>query len=385
MTPLVDAATSTGLSPAMFASLPLAAALALVALVATAAALAAGRLVGRLFGRTDDDARLPRVASATRKLVGLGVFVVVAAVLTPPALDFIGVDTDIGLGDEEVVRWASETGVRIVVLCLLAFVANRLAGAMITHAEARVVTEEADDGERRKRARTLGTTARHATAVLIWSIGALMVLRELEMDITPILTGAGILGLAIGFGAQTLVQDIISGIFLITENQLRVGDAALINGAGGIVEQINLRTVVMRDIDGTVHVIPNGEIRMLANRSKDFAWAVLDVAVSLETETDDAVEAVRAACLDLQRDPAFGLAVLAPLEVLGVDALAESGVTIRFRLKTQPLKQWEIGREWRRRVKKELDARGIRPAHPRLEVTVRNAGGGDSSAITIGR
>jgi small conductance mechanosensitive channel len=221
--------------------------------------------------------------------------------------------------------------------------------------------------------------------VIIWSIGALMVLRELEMDITPILTGAGILGLAIGFGAQTLVQDIISGIFLITENQLRVGDAALINGAGGIVEQINLRTVVMRDIDGTVHVIPNGEIRMLANRSKDFAWAVLDLAVSLETETDDAVEAVRAACLDLQRDPAFGLAVLAPLEVLGVDALAESGVTIRFRLKTQPLKQWEIGREWRRRVKKELDARGIRPAHPRLEVTVRNAGGGDSSAITIGR
>ncbi len=182
------------MAAAVFATLPVAAALALVALVAATAALAAGRLVGRLFGRTDDDVRLPRVVAATRKLVGLGVFAVVAAVLAPPALAFIGVDTDVGLGDEEVVRWASETGVRIAVLCLLAFVASRLAGAMITHAEARVVSEDVDNGERRKRATTLGTTARHASAVLIWSIGALMVLRELEMDITPILTGAGILG-----------------------------------------------------------------------------------------------------------------------------------------------------------------------------------------------
>ncbi len=365
------------------AALPLAAALAVVSLVAAAAALAAGRLVRRLFAVSDGDARFQHMARVTRRVVSFGVFVVTAALLTPPALEFIGIRTDVGLHDEEIVNWVSETGVRIAVLLLISFGANRLACAMITQAETNVVAAEATNGERRKRATTLASSARRAAGALIWTTGALMVLRELDVDISPILTGAGILGLAIGFGAQTLVKDYISGIFLITENQVRIGDLAFLNAVTGIVEEINLRTLVLRDLDGTVHVIPNGEIRMLSNRSKDYAWAVLDLALSLEADTDAAVEAVRATVSDMHADPVFAPSLFGILEVLGVDSMTETAVTVRFRLKTQPLKQWEIVREWRRRVKKALEARGIRLAHPRLELTIRNADGTDADEVVV--
>jgi moderate conductance mechanosensitive channel len=364
----------------MTAALPIVAVLAAVSLVA---ASAAGRLVRRLFAVSDGDARFQHMARATRRIVSFGVFVVTAALLMPPALEFIGIRTDVGLHDEEIVRWVSETGVRVAVLLLISFAAHRLAGAMITQAETNVVAAEAANGERRKRATTLASSARGAAGALIWTTGALMVLRELDVDITPILTGAGILGLAIGFGAQTLVRDIISGIFLITENQVRIGDLAFVNTVTGIVEEINLRTLVLRDLDGTVHVIPNGEIRMMANRSKDYAWAVLDLALSLDADTDAAVEAVRATVTDLHADPAFAPSLFGVLEVLGVDSMTETAVTVRFRLKTQPLKQWEIVREWRRRVKKSLEARGIRLAHPRLELTIRNADGTDADEVVV--
>src|SRR5262249_25119301 len=126
--------------------------------------------------------------------------------------------------------------------------------------------------ERAKRARTLGSVVQNVISVLVIGIGTLMILKEFQVDIAPVLTGAGIVGLAVGFGAQTLVRDIISGFFLILENQVRVGDSAAINGTGGLVEAINLRTIVLRDLEGTVHVFPNGAITTLANRSKDYSY-----------------------------------------------------------------------------------------------------------------
>ena len=132
-----------------------------------------------------------------------------------------------------------------------------------------------------------------------------MVLRELDVDITPVLTGAGIIGLAVGFGAQTLVKDIISGLFLIAEDQVRIGDAAQINGIGGTVEEINLRTIVLRDLEGVVHTITNGEIHTLANKSKDFSYYVIDIGVGYDDDTDHIVEVVRATARELMEDPAF--------------------------------------------------------------------------------
>jgi len=199
-----------------------------------------------------------------------------------------------------------------------------------------------------------------------------MILRELDVDITPVLTGAGILGLAVGFGAQTLVRDVISGFFLIVEDQVRVGDVASVNGTGGLVEQINLRTIVLRDMQGTVHVFPNGEIKTLANLTKDFSYYVIDLGVDYGEDTDRVVDVVRTTSEELKQDSAFGPFMLEPLEVIGVDDFGTSQVTLRVRVKTVPLKQWEIGRELRRRIKKAFDMRGIKIPYPQLEVTVRS-------------
>jgi small conductance mechanosensitive channel len=198
-----------------------------------------------------------------------------------------------------------------------------------------------------------------------------MVLRELDVDITPVLTGAGIVGLAIGFGAQTLVRDVISGFFLIIEDQVRVGDVAVVNTVGGLVEEINLRTIVLRDVEGAVHVIPNGEIKTLSNRTKDYSFYVVSLGVDYDENTDRVVDAVKAAASELSADPVHGPNILEPIEVMGVDDFRESSVTMKFRIKTVPLKQWEVGRELRRRIKQVFDAQGIRLPFPQLEVQLK--------------
>jgi small conductance mechanosensitive channel len=208
-------------------------------------------------------------------------------------------------------------------------------------------------------------------SALIWTVAILMVLRELDVDITPVLTGAGIVGLAIGFGAQTLVRDVISGFFLIIEDQVRVGDVAVVNTIGGMVEQINLRTIVLRDLEGAVHVIPNGEIKTLSNKTKDYSYYIVSLAVEYGEDTDRVVEAVRKAATELAADPAYGPSILEPIEVLGVDDFKESSVTLKFRIKTVPVKQWEVGRELRRRIKKLFDAEKIRLPFPQYDVHVK--------------
>lgn len=198
-------------------------------------------------------------------------------------------------------------------------------------------------------------------------------LSELGMDVMPVLTGAGILGLAVGFGAQTLIKDLISGFFMILENQVRVGDVAKINGTGGLVEAIGLRTTVLRDLEGTVHVFPNGAIATMANLTKDFSYCVLDVGVAYKEDTDQVVAVLRQVADELSADPRFTKQVLEPLDVLGVDAFEDSQVTIKIRLKTVPIKQWEIGREMRRRIKKAFDAQGIEIPFPHVSVNFGEA------------
>ena len=198
-------------------------------------------------------------------------FILSLLVLAFPALDLAGVELTVGLNPEEVSRWLTQSGARILLLILLAFAANRFAAAVIRNAEHEIADgEDFKMLERRKRLHTVGATLGRFFGILIWTAAGLMVLRELDVDITPVLAGASIIGLAVGFGAQTLVKDIISGLFLIAEDQVRIGDVAEINGIGGAVEEINLRTIVLRDQEGVVHHISNGEIRTLANKSKDF-------------------------------------------------------------------------------------------------------------------
>lgn len=349
------------------------AALAIAALVASAIALLVGSLTRRLLVAIEGERfHTQPIAKTTVKAVRRVTFILSLLVLAFPALDLAGVKLTVGLRPEDVSNWLAQNGARILLLILLAFAANRFAASVIRNAEHEIV--EGDDFktmERRKRLHTVGATLRRFFSILIWTAAGLMVLRELDVDITPVLAGASIIGLAVGFGAQTLVKDIISGLFLIAEDQVRIGDVAEINGVSGGVEEINLRTIVLRDTEGVVHHISNGEIRTLANKSKDFSFYVIDLAVGYDDDTDRIVEVVRTAARQLMEDPAYGVSILEPLEVIGVDAFKAGEVTLRFRIKTLPLKQWEVGRELRRRIKKAFDANGITIPAPQMTVTIK--------------
>ena len=198
-----------------------------------------------------------------------------------------------------------------------------------------------------------------------------MVLEQFGVDVTPILTGAGIAGLAVGFGAQTLVRDIISGFFMILEDQVRVGDSAAINGTGGLVEEINLRTIVLRDEEGTVHVFPNGSITTLANKSKEFSYYVITLPIPYHEDVDRVTDILRNVGAELQKDPHYGVFILEPIEVMGIDAFAEWAVQIKLRIKTVPQRQYEVGRELRKRIRRAFDQNGVAVPFPERLVAVR--------------
>jgi small conductance mechanosensitive channel len=188
-----------------------------------------------------------------------------------------------------------------------------------------------------------------------------MLLRELAIDVLPILTGAGIAGLAIGFGAQNLVRDVISGFFIILEDQVRVGDLARINGVGGVVEEINLRTIVLRDGEGAVQVFPNGTITALANLSKQFSYAVVDVRIAYAESVDRTVGIISEVGASMQREAEWSAVLLGPIEVVGVESLADGFVTVRSKFRTQPLNQGKVANELRRRLIAAFVDAGIRP------------------------
>jgi small conductance mechanosensitive channel len=261
-----------------------------------------------------------------------------------------------------VAHWAFTHGINIVVVVLGATIVMRAATLLIEHLQHRIgYSRNESDLEWQRRASTLRGILSSAVSATVWFFAILMVLRELEIDIMPILTGAGIAGLAIGFGAQNLVRDVISGFFIILEDQVRVGDIARINGTGGVVEEINLRTIVLRDGEGAVQVFPNGTITTLANMSKQFAYAVVDVRVAYSENIDRVIATIREVGTAMQADGNLAAVLLAPIEVVGVESLADGFATVRSRFKTQPLNQHRVANELRRRLMTTFCERGIRP------------------------
>src|SRR6478672_7258333 len=268
----------------------------------------------------------PQVRGPLR-IVTLAAFTLALAVLLFPAFEMAGLQPRTGVSLRSLSNWFFGSGLKILLIVLLAYALVRVTALVVRRFEYEMsLGTDLDAVERGKRARTLGSVVQNATTALVVGIALLMVLKLLDLDITPVLTGAGVAGLAIGFGAQTLVRDIISGFFLILEDQIRVGDAASINGNNGIVEAINLRTVVLRDVEGTVHVYPNGAINTLANRSKDFSYYMVDLPVSYYDDVDRVVALLRQIGAELQADPTFGPSILAPIEVLGVDSFGDWAV-----------------------------------------------------------
>jgi moderate conductance mechanosensitive channel len=263
----------------------------------------------------------------------------------------------------QIVSWLLSRGVHILIIVGGASISLRAANLSIEHLKFRAAGSGTDARalERQRRAATLGSIVSSLLTALVIFLGGLMVLRELSIDIMPLLTGAGIAGLAIGFGAQNLVRDVISGFFMILEDQVGVGDVARIQSITGVVEQIRLRTIVLRDADGAVHVFPNGTVTTLANLSKDFSFAVADVVVLHGENLDRVMNALRMIGSSLQEDPAFAPMISGPFELLGVQELREANLTIRCRFKTLPLKQFLIAAELRRRIAVGFATRGVRP------------------------
>jgi small conductance mechanosensitive channel len=271
------------------------------------------------------------------------------------------------------ITWIITTIPSLLVIIILAFLAlkltniflRRLKPLMIHHMESGTDMELS---ELEKRIDTLMGILRSVIKIIVWLMIGMLILRKMGIDIAPIIAGAGIVGLAVGFGAQELVRDFISGFFMLLENQIREGDVAIINGTGGLVEHVGLRTVILRDLSGVVHVFQNGKINSLSNMTKEWSGMVLDIGVAYKEDTDKVVEVIKQVAEEMRQEPDFKMKILEPIEIFGVDQFADSAVIIKARFKTKPIEQWVVGREYRRRLKKAFDEQGIEIPFPHRTV-----------------
>ena len=215
-----------------------------------------------------------------------------------------------------------------------------------------------------KRAYTLTHIVRDVARLVILFVGMTMILSEGGVDLKPLLAAAGLGGLAIGFGAQSLVKDLISGFFILWEDSVRIGDVVEVAGVAGLVEEVELRTIKLRDVSGNLHVVPNGVIDKVKNLTKDYSYYVFDIGVAFRENVDEVMGVLQKIAEDLRRDSRFADDILAPLEMLGVDQFKDSAVMIKCRIKTEPHKQWPVGREMNRRIRNMFDAKGIEIPFP---------------------
>lgn len=280
----------------------------------------------------------------------------------------------------EQIRWESLlfSSLRIVLILFIGWFALNALKLALRRMEMLLIERARGEGElageAEKRAETLARLIRQAAVILVWVLMGLMILREVGVEIAPILASAGIVGLAVGFGAQNLVRDLITGFFMILENQVRVGDSVVVNGTKGLVEKINLRTIVLRDGSGVVHVFPNGTIATLANETREWSGYVFVIGVSYKEDTDRVVEVMRRVGRALREESVFAARMINDVEIFGVDQLADSAVNIKGRIKTLPGLQDEVGREYLRRLKKEFDQEGIEIPYPHRSVDLAAAG-----------
>ncbi|MGN2392611.1 mechanosensitive ion channel family protein [Pelomicrobium sp. G1] len=260
-----------------------------------------------------------------------------------------------------------QDGVRIILILVMAWIVLGLARRAIRLFRERMSARTADV-EEVKRIQTLSRAFRYLASVVVWVVAGMLILSELGISIAPILATAGVAGIAIGFAAQSLVKDYFTGFIMLTENQIRVGDVVNVAGIGGLVEEVTLRYVRLRDYDGNVHFVPNGAISTVTNMSREFAQSVMDIGVAYRENVDEVFEVMREVAKEMREDPVFGPKILEDLEIAGVDKWADSAVVVRCRFKVRPLEQWTVRREYLRRLKRAFDERGIEIPYPHLTV-----------------
>ena len=214
-------------------------------------------------------------------------------------------------------------------------------------------------GEYEKRLNTLSGVLNKFVYIIIWACAFMVIVARMGMDTAPLLALTGIFGIAIGFGSQSLVKDIIGGILILLENQIRIGDVSSVNGTRGLVEAINWRTIILRDVAGAVHVFPNGSVTALANLTKEWSAYVFDVGVAYKENVDNVISVITEVGGELEKDNVYGEKIIEPVEVFGLDKFDDSAIIIKGRIKTLPRQQRAVGREFNRRIKIEFDRRGI--------------------------
>ncbi len=274
-----------------------------------------------------------------------------------------------------IINWFMENGINILVTILAMYVFLRLTSVVIDRIKTSILSKyeketSLESIDKIKRAETLSKLSGYALRVIVWVTGVLTILGQISINIGPLLASAGIIGVGIGFGSQNLIKDVLQGVFILIENQYHVGDVVKIAGVAGIVEDFNIRYTRMRNLSGSVFFIPNGEIKVVENMTKEWSRALLDFEVAYKENVDRVMTVIKDVADSLLEDENYKDRILEPMEILGVDELGNSGVTIRTLIKTIPLQQWGIGREIRRRVKNEFDKQGIEIPFPHVTLAI---------------
>jgi moderate conductance mechanosensitive channel len=281
-------------------------------------------------------------------------------------------------------RGPAATAVRIALILVGTWIAQAAANRLIRAFRVRIAARM-QGAEEVRRAETLGRVFRYLATVVIGLIGGVLVLSECGVSVAPILGAAGVVGLAVGFGAQSLVKDYFTGIFLLVENQIIKGDVVQIADKSGLVEDLTLRYVQLRDYDGNVHFVPNGLISTVTNMSRGYAYAVVDVGIAYREEIDAALAVMRTVAGGLTADATFADRILAPFELAGVERWDESAIVLRGRFKVRPLEQWNVRREYLRRLKGAFDAAGIEIPFPHMTLYAGAGKDGRAPAFHVAR
>ena len=274
------------------------------------------------------------------------------------------------------------SSVRIVVIALVAWLIYFIGSRLIRRFRVRLA-ERMTDPEQQRRAETLGRVIRYVLSVVVALVAGMLMLAEFGVSVAPILGAAGVVGLAVGFGAQSLVKDYFTGFFLLLENQIATGDVVAIADRSGLVEDVTLRYVQLRDFGGDVHFVPNNLINAVTNKSRGFSYALIDVGVAYREKLDEVFAIMRQTAEQLRNDDAFKHKILEPLDLAGVENWADSAVTIRCRIKVRPLDQWGVRREFLRRLKNDFDAAGIEIPFPHLTVYAGVAKDGSAPVFPV--
>lgn len=284
---------------------------------------------------------------------------------------------------EDAGNWLITSGAKIFLILILTLLAVKGIQIIVDQVFGRLFRNHKHDAEIQKRADTLKMVTRNIAIIVLITIALMTVLGELGVKIGPILTAAGVVGIAVGFGAQTLVKDVINGFFILLDDQIRVGDVVEIAGTSGLVEAVTLRMTTLRDVAGNVHFVRNGEITVVTNMTKEYSRYVFDIGVAYRENVDEVIEVIKLVDEDMRRDPLFQDDILEPIEILGLDKFADSAVIIKARTKTRPIRQWAVGREFNRRLKMKFDAMGIEIPFPHMTLYAGSGKDGKAPPLNV--